>query len=168
MSTTLLQSGIWIVTIRGHFDMNTWQYDSSDDPQMFGSEETYKKAIAFLDGVGTLEDWGCGSCYPSRFVKKARYVGLDIIDSKFNAVAVDLRHYRSKAQYILLRHVNDMEVLKCAVQSFRKKLCVVSYERDLDKQKFIKAIGSLVNVPYTEELVQTPDGAEVIYCLKRP
>lgn len=113
--------------------LNRWNYRDVEEPYPYAdSELTYEKAIGFLDGEGVLEDWGCGTAYAKRFVRRARYVGVDGSPSKFNDVTADLREYTSEADYILLRHVleHNLEwerVLDNALRSARKRLAVVTF-----------------------------------------
>jgi hypothetical protein len=53
--------------------LNRWKHH----PAQYGDDESYRKAIEFLDGPGVLEDWGCGPAYAKRFVKQAKYIGVD-------------------------------------------------------------------------------------------
>src|SRR3712207_6253822 len=40
-----------------------WDYSAYDQPTAYGDDTTYSKGMAFLDGHGTIEDWGCGTAY---------------------------------------------------------------------------------------------------------
>ncbi len=101
-------------------------------PLKYGDDQSYQKAIAFLDGPGILEDWGCGGAYAKRFVKFATYRGVDGSMGAWTDAQVDLTAYRSNADYILIRHVLEHNfdwerILRNALESARKKLCLVIF-----------------------------------------
>ena len=56
----------WTATIVGR-----WQYGNAE-PCPDGDDVTYRKGMAFLDGHGTIEDWGAGTGYARRFVDPKR------------------------------------------------------------------------------------------------
>lgn len=112
--------------------LNRWDYVGLTEPLRYGDDLTYIKAIEFLDGPGVLEDWGCGSGYARKFVKQAKYVGIDGSDSKWCTIQADLRKYISNPDYILLRHVLEHnieweKVLANAIESFYKRLALVIF-----------------------------------------
>lgn len=98
----------------------------------YGDDASYRMAIEFLDGPYILEDWGCGLAWARRFVKRARYIGLDGSWSLHADKIVDLRKYTSQAEAILLRHILEHNwdwrlILENALQSYRKKFCLVMF-----------------------------------------
>ena len=62
--------------LRWYSMRGAWKYDSIEKFP-YGDDTTYRKGIAFLDGHGTIEDWGCGFAHARTFVTKSQYVGLD-------------------------------------------------------------------------------------------
>ena len=78
----------------------------------FGRDDiTYQKAAEFLDIEDSLvADWGCGTTYFRRFIRNARYVGIDGSASPWCNVVADLRTYRGYSDGILLRHVLEHNV----------------------------------------------------------
>ena len=113
--------------------LGKWNYSAAGAPSSYGDDdETYKRAMSFLDGCGIVEDWGCGTAYAKKFLKSGIYVGIDGSPSPFTTTVADLRVYRSEAGGILLRHVLEHnweweKILDNAVASFRKKLVLVFF-----------------------------------------
>lgn len=109
-----------------------WNYQNIGEPFAYGDDTTYRKGVAFLDGHGAIEDWGCGTAYAKKFVKKSRYVGIDGSPSRFVDKVVDLRYYMSKADCIFMRHVLEhnhdwRNILANAVGSFRKRMVLIIF-----------------------------------------
>lgn len=108
-----------------------WNYGGT--PQFpYGDETTYKKAIEFLDGPYVIEDWGCGTAWAKRFVKRGRYVGVDGSWSLHCDLVADLRLYRSTADAIMMRHIlehnNDWKkIIENALASFQKKFVLILF-----------------------------------------
>jgi glycosyltransferase involved in cell wall biosynthesis len=95
--------------------------------ECYGVEETYRKAIAFIDG-GPVEDWGCGTTYAKKLVTN-QYTGVDGTPDYCDVVA-DLAKYKSNTHGILLRHVLEHnfkweDILKNALASCKKLAIVV-------------------------------------------
>ena len=98
---------------------------------LYGDATTYRLAAAFMAELDEVEDWGCGKG-GFRLFCQGRYKGVDGSHTPYADVIADLATYRSSAQGILLRHVLEHnyqweEVLKGAVASFQKKLCIVLF-----------------------------------------
>lgn len=92
---------------------------------------TYEKAIAWLDGFGLIEDWGCGTARAKGFVKYGPYRGVDGSPPYADVIA-DLREYRSDAPCIVMRHVLDHNaewrlVLANALASFQVRMVLVLF-----------------------------------------
>jgi hypothetical protein len=88
-------------------------------------------AAEYLADADTVEDWGCGSG-GFRLFCKTNYIGLDGSVTPFADKVVDLCNYTSSADGILLRHVLEHNVeweriLRNAVASFQKKLCIILF-----------------------------------------
>jgi hypothetical protein len=111
--------------------LENWNYGTT--PQFpYGDETSYRKAIEFLDGPYIIEDWGCGTAWARKFVKRGRYIGIDGSWSMHCDTVADLRKYRSSADAILIRHILEhnwewRKILKNALASFQKKLCMVLF-----------------------------------------
>jgi hypothetical protein len=98
---------------------------------VYGDLTTYLIASAFLADVRGVEDWGCGTGVFKKFCL-CRYIGIDGSKTPFANRIVDLCTYRSDVDGILLRHVLEHNyqwehILASAVQSFRRKLCLILF-----------------------------------------
>lgn len=98
----------------------------------YGKEETYRRAIEFLDTGGTIEDWGCGTAYAKQFVQRSTYVGIDGSNSGFQDFIADLRIFTSNPECILMRHILEHNydwafILENALQSFQKRMALVMF-----------------------------------------
>ncbi len=107
----------------------------------YGNTPTYQMAADFLADVPEVEDWGCGTG-GFRRLYKGKYVGLDGSANPFVDKVVDLRHYRSSVDGIVMRHVLEHNydwrmVLANAVASFNKKLCVIIFTPFQDQTREI-------------------------------
>ena len=114
-----------------YIDLWKKSYEGRPDIKMFGSSMTYEMAAEFLDDCDIVEDWGCGRGGFTLFRKKP-IIGVDGTSTPFVHKIADLREYTSNVDGILLRHVlehnrNWDKVLVNAINSFRKKLCVVLF-----------------------------------------
>ena len=69
-----------------------WNYEYVDQ-FAYGDETSYRKGMAYLDGHGVIEDWGCGTAWAKRYVTKSTYIGIDSSKSRFADKVVDLRSY---------------------------------------------------------------------------
>lgn len=111
--------------------LGKWNYGAT--PQFpYGDETSYKKAMEFLDGPYTIEDWGCGTAWARRFVHRGRYVGIDGSWSLHCDQVADLRTYRSSADAILMRHILEhnfgwKKILENALASFRRRFALVVF-----------------------------------------
>jgi len=115
----------------GQSIIGQWDYQNVE-PFCYGDDTTYQKGIAFLDGHGTIEDWGCGFAHAKKFVQKSRYIGIDGSRSEFSDKVADLREYTSKVDCILMRHVLEhnydwRKVLANAVASFKKRMVLIIF-----------------------------------------
>ena len=110
--------------------IGAWSYDSL--PKFhYGDDTTYQKGIAFLDGHGTIEDWGCGFTHAKTFVTKSRYIGVDGSSQHADKI-VDLRDYTSETDCIFMRHVLEHNVdwrriLANAMASFTKRMVLIIF-----------------------------------------
>jgi glycosyltransferase involved in cell wall biosynthesis len=95
-----------------------------------GCDTTFKRAAAYLAGLGRVEDWGCGTAYFKRFVPEGCYVGIDNDPSADSDLASDLASYTSTSDGIFLRHVLEHDlrwriILSNALASFRRRMVLV-------------------------------------------
>ena len=115
-----------------HWDspVGAWKYDSL--PRFnYGDDLTYEKGIAFLDGHGTIEDWGCGFAHAKSFVRKSQYIGVDG-SSPYADRIVNLAQYMSDVDCIFMRHVLEhnqewRSILANAVRSFRRRFVLILF-----------------------------------------
>lgn len=168
--------------------LGKWNYgNTSQFP--YGDETSYKKAIDFLDGPGTIEDWGCGTAWARKFVKQGRYVGIDGTQSLHCDLVADLRTYQSDVDAILIRHILEhnwewRKILKNAVSSFRKRFALVLFTPFSPETRSIgtnwgtvpdlsfkkdEILEYLKFYPFTEETLQTSTqyGVEHIFYVTR-
>ena len=157
-----------------------------------GDERSYRKAVAFLDGHGTIEDWGCRLAHAKRFVVKSSYIGIDG-SSPYADKIVDLSTYSSNADCLFMRHVLEhtadwRRILSNAVQSFRNRMVLVistpfgKVTRQLATSSELTAFAvpdisfrkedltaAFGGVLYTEESLpsKTPYGVEHIFYLEK-
>lgn len=108
-----------------------WDY-AATEPFAYDDETSYRKGMAFLDGHGTIEDWGCGTAFAKRFAEKSAYVGIDGSGSPYCDVTVDLQERRSGTDCIFMRHVLEHNwgwrlILRNAVQSFRTRMVLIVF-----------------------------------------
>lgn len=111
--------------------LGAWNYQHFDRFH-YGDDTSYKKGIAFLDGHGTIEDWGCGFAHAKTFVKRSKYIGIDGSASDFADKIADLREYTSEADCIFMRHVLEhnydwRKVLANAIASFKKRMVLIIF-----------------------------------------
>src|SRR5690242_5207787 len=104
--------------------MGAWNYDFLPEFS-YGDDISFRKGISFLDGHGTIEDWGCGFTHAKRYVKNSPYVGVDG-SSPHADKKVDLKDYVSDTDCIFMRHVlehnlNWRDIIQNAINSFRKR-----------------------------------------------
>jgi hypothetical protein len=114
-------------------------YRESREAEPYGDACTYEKIARFLQGVDTVEDWGCGRAWLKRYLQPpTSYKGVDGSSSRFADKVVDLVTYVSQADGVVLRHVlehnNDWsQILRNAVRSFRKRLALVLFTPFVEK-----------------------------------
>jgi hypothetical protein len=96
----------------------------------YGALDTYQIAAEWLDGHGTVTDWGCGKEFAKRFFKKSQYMG---IDGTFGENLVDLATVRISCDSILMRHILEnnpegwRDILENALASFHRRMVVVTF-----------------------------------------
>jgi len=122
----------------------------------YGDETSYRRGMAFLDGHGAIEDWGCGTAWAKRFATKSAYIGIDVSKSRFADRVVDLRTYTSHADCIFMRHVLEHNqdwktILTNAVGSFRRRMALVIYTPFGDETRQIASWSGIPDISFREE-----------------
>lgn len=107
----------------------------------YGNTVTYQLGADFLSDMPEVEDWGCGTGGFKRLYH-GKYTGLDGSANPFVDKVVDLTNYRSVVDGIYMRHVLEHnyewpKVLANAVNSFRKKFCLVIFTPFVEQTKEI-------------------------------
>ena len=116
--------------VAGPLWSGAWNYDNV--PKFhYGDDTTYRKGMAFLDGYGTIEDWGCGFAHARTFVHSSRYVGIDGSSPHADKI-VDLANIgRTRTASSCAMSSNTMsnggEILAGAIASFRKRMVLIVF-----------------------------------------
>ena len=121
-------------------NVGKWHH-SSESPFGLNADASYEKAMAWLVGHGTIEDWGCGTARAKAFAGESRYVGVDGSPGYADRIA-DLGRYRSDVPCILMRgvleHNEDWQpVLLNALMSFSKRMTLVVFTPFAEETKVI-------------------------------
>jgi hypothetical protein len=132
-ATLRLLARIWRPSPRAAQNTGKWDelYQNLTEERLWGDDTTYRLAAEYLADADAVEDWGCGSG-GFRLFCKTHYIGVDGSATPFADKVVDLCNYTSSADGILLRHVLEHNVewekiLHNAVNSFKKKLCIILF-----------------------------------------
>lgn len=109
--------------------LNKWDYSGVDEV-CYSDDKciSYQKAADFLGD--TVEDWGCGTAWAKRYFKN--YRGIDGSPHKYVDEVVDLIHYTSDVDNILMRQVLECNedwkvILENVIKSFKKKFCLIVF-----------------------------------------
>lgn len=109
-------------------------YAKDANRQMFGDDTTAKIAAKWFAGLTTIEDWGCGhGGFKLYLPPSTQYIGIDGSNSRHADIISDLEYFHSSnPDGILLRHVLEHNrnwelILKNALKSFEKKLCIILF-----------------------------------------
>lgn len=152
--------------------VGAWNRSYTDTPKFhYGDDTTYEKGIAFLDGHGLIEDWGCGFAHAREFVKESPYRGIDGSSPLADRI-VDLCEYRSEADCVFMRHVLEHNyewprILEGALASFRKRMALVLFTPFADTTHVLTTSHGLTSVAVPdiafrkEDLTQYFDGLTV-------
>ena len=155
--------------LRWYSPISAWNYENVDK-FFYGDDVTYRKGIAFLDGHGSIEDWGCGFAHARTFVTKSEYVGLDG-SSKHADKIVDLRKYTSDADCLFMRHVLEhnfdwRHILANAIASFRKRMVLVIFTPLTETTRVIATSTDLTSIPVPDISFRKEDLTEYFKELK--
>lgn len=112
---------------------NDWYKEiekSSPSAFRYADTITYKLGATYLEDCETVEDWGCGVGGFKRFREDS--IGVDGSLTPFADKIEDLELYSSSCDGIFMRHVlehneNWEKILKNALKSFKKKMCLVVF-----------------------------------------
>lgn len=122
----------------------------------YGDDTTYRKGVAFLDGHGPIEDWGAGTGWARRFVRRSAYRGVDGSANPTTDHVADLRGYRSEAACILMRHVLEHNrewerILDNALCSFRRRMVLVIFTPFATSTREIASWSGIPDIAFRKE-----------------
>jgi len=122
----------------------------------YGDETSYRKGMAFLDGHGTIEDWGCGTAYAKRFATRSAYVGIDGSPSDYRDKSADLATYRSHTDCIFMRHVLEHNfewraILRNAIASFERRMVLIIFTPFGDETRPIATWSGIPDIAFRKE-----------------
>lgn len=115
--------------------------------------QTYLTAAAFMDGLASMEDWGCGLAYLKDFLDDPSiYVGVDGSASLFATDVDDIATRRTTVDGIVIRHVlehnhNWRDILDNAVRSATRRLCIVLFTPLADETRVLMTEPDYGDVP---------------------
>jgi hypothetical protein len=100
-----------------------------ENPRPYGGTNVYEQAAEWVEGCRTVEDWGCGMGWMSKFIPPAAYIGVDGSHTPFADYYADLTDYTSKCEGLVMKDVLEHNVgwryiLFNAVESFTKRLFI--------------------------------------------
>jgi hypothetical protein len=113
-----------------------------DHAPQYGAIDTYRVAANWLDGYGTVFDWGCGGEFARQFFTKSKYAGLD--GSFAGKNNIDLAEVNLDCDSILMRHILENNpdgwgrILRNAVSSFRRRMVLVTFTSFADMTHIYK------------------------------
>ena len=139
-----------VPVLRWYSTSGVWKYENVEEFR-YGDDTTYQKGLAFLDGHGTIEDWGCGFAHAKSFIHGSRYVGVDG-SSPYADKNVDLSAYTSDADCIFIRHVLEhnlhwRRILANALASFRNRMVLIIFTPWSESTRVIRVGDAITSVP---------------------
>ena len=149
--------------------VGAWNYQNVETFH-YGDDVSYRRGIAFLDGHGTIEDWGCGFAHARTFVTRSPYVGVDG-SSKWADKIADLRDYTSDVDCIFMRHILEHNVdwkriLANAIRSFKKRMVLVIFTPLSEMTRAIAASMTVTSFPVPDIAFKREDLTEYFAHLK--
>ncbi len=140
---------------RDFLEDGKWNYTHVDQ-FAYGDETSYRKGMAFLDGHGMIEDWGCGTAWAKRFATQSAYLGIDASKSRFVDKVADLRTYKSTADCIFMRHVLEHTedwntILTNAIGSFQRRMALVIFTPFGDQTRQIAMWSGIPDISFRKE-----------------
>lgn len=113
-----------------------------DHAPQYGAIDTYQIAAEWLDGHGTVFDWGCGKGFSRQFFRQSQWIG---IDGTFSRDAnVDLAGVQVHCDSILMRHVLEhnpdtwRRIMQNALNSFLIRMVLVTFTPFADETHVFK------------------------------
>ncbi len=136
-----------------------WNYAATESFP-YDDESSYRKGMAFLDGHGKIEDWGCGTAFAKRFVENSQYVGVDGSHSRHCDVTADLQRYTSDTDCVFMRHVLEhnwgwRSILRNAVTSFRRRMVLIVFTPFGESELKILDENGIPNLSLNREEIMT-------------
>jgi hypothetical protein len=149
--------------------MGIWNYDRLEKFR-YGDDTTYRRGIAFLDGHGTIEDWGCGFAHAREFVRASRYIGVDGSSHHADKI-VDLKDYTSDVDCVFMRHVLEHNVewrriLANAVASFQKRMVLIIFTPLAEETRQIATSTAVTSLPVPDISFKKEDLTRYFSALK--
>jgi glycosyltransferase involved in cell wall biosynthesis len=146
--------------LRWDATFGAWKYQTLEK-FAYGDDTTYAKGLAFLDGHGAIEDWGCGFGHARSFVTQSPYIGVDGSSQYADRIA-DLREYTSVIECIFMRHVLEHNVdwrriLDNAIASFTKRMALVLFTPLSDTTRVIATSIGMTSVVVPDISFQQDD-----------
>jgi len=113
-----------------------------DHSPQYGALDTYRVAAEWLDGYGTVVDWGCGKGFSKQFFTRSSWVG---IDGTFSGDSnVNLADFKLPCDSILMRHVLEhnpdewRQILKNACEAFQNRMVLITFTPFVEKTRIFK------------------------------
>jgi len=149
--------------------IGAWNYENVEKFH-YGDNISYRKGIAFLDGYGSIEDWGCGFAHARTFVTRSRYVGIDGSSKSADKIA-DLREFKSNGDCIFMRHVLEhnfewRRILANAVASFAKRMVLIIFTPLSETTRVIATSSSVTSFPVPDIAFKREDLTQYFEHLK--
>ncbi len=134
--------------------MDKWNgsYHKLKEREPYGDTITYQYGAIWLTGCETVEDWGCGAGWFETFCKAPNYIGIDGSDTPFLTKKADLVLYKSDVDGIFMRHILEHNyewktILYNALESFRKRMCLILFTPLVDTTRVIATNPGYGHVP---------------------
>jgi hypothetical protein len=136
--------------LRWYSMIDAWNYGEFEKFN-YGDDTTFVRGMSFLDGHGTIEDWGCGFARGREFVSQSKYIGLDG-SSQYADRIVDLQTHVTSTDCIFMRHVlehnpNWRTVLANALASFTRRMVLVVFTPFGETTRVIATTAGMTAIP---------------------
>lgn len=122
--------------------------------QRYGSEDSYRIGMEWLDKCSLVEDWGCGPAY-SRKYRKGIYKGIDGTEGYCDLVS-ELTEYKSKTPGLFMRHVLEhnrewKKILENALDSFTERMSLIFFTPWADKTHVVHEWQSIPFISFNRQ-----------------
>ena len=136
--------------LRWYSMVDAWNYGQFERFH-YGDDTTYIRGMAFLNGHGTIEDWGCGFAHARKFVRESVYVGVDGSSPHADRLA-PLDAYASRTDCIFMRHVLEHNhawrtILQNALESFTDRMVLIVFTPFAETTRVIATTTGMTSVP---------------------